>query len=770
MTQVLPLFPKKISLFTVVAILFFCASSGTALSENTATAEWNISANKITKFENPTRIVAEGDIVLQKREKRPVTQQKNDVSSSWAEMLGEAPGKTKPAVLQEQAEKHKQTITTTITIKADWISYDTEKETILARGNVSVDTGDDKLFADEATIDLASEIGELANAKIIRKDHDLHFEGKVIEKTGTKTYYIQDGWVITCKLEDGQVPPWSFSSEEATIHHGGYAVLKHAKFNVKNIPILYSPYLIVPVKDTRQSGVLFPEMSYSSTSGFGFNLPIFWNLSDSADITFYPEFYTKRGIMPGVEMRYAVSETSQGQLTASYLKDSLSDASETDYYEDTGYTHTNDERYWLRGKFDLTFGDGWITRVDVDVVSDLDYLKEFNSGITGFKKSDETYLDIFGRGFENKTDTLRENTLSILKNWRGSALNIKLLGINDVRASSPDDALWELPSINYSGALPLMDTSFIFDWETEFVNFWREEGVGGQRLDLYPKISVPVPLGVYLESNAEVGVRHTSYSLETYGNGKWDNSKSPKRTLLTFNTNVATTMVRDFPIKKDKDINYIRHTIRPYLEYEFISDPGDDVLPGFDDVDDIKETSSITYGVDNFFNFFDFEDNDIREVGYFLVEQTYSFLDDDSDSNFSALTLKIGWKPMKRLNFSYKAELPIADDEDNTEHTFKTNYTNSRGDTFNFEYHFDDEDEVEQVNANLKARLLPTVEVAFAIEHSIADEETNEGTISIGYLQPCWSMKLIGNFTPEEERIGIVFNLANIGSPFGMNF
>ncbi len=769
MTQVLPLFPKKISLYTVLTILVVCACSGTALSENTATAEWNISANKITRLENPTRIIAEGEIILQKREKRPVAQPRKKVNSIWAEMLGEKPA-AKQTVLQKQPENFKQKIETTATIKADWISYDTEKESIFAKGNISVDTGEDTLFADEATINLNTETGKLVNAKIIRKDHDLHFEGEIIEKTGTKTYYLKDGWVITCKLEKDQVPPWSFSSKEATIRHGGYAVLKHAKFNIKNVPILYSPYLIVPVKDTRQSGALLPEISYSSVSGLGFNLPIFWNLSDSADITFFSEFYTKRGIMPGIEMRYALSETSQGQMTASYLNDSLSDASETDYYKDTGYTHTNDERYWLRGKLDHTFGDGWITRVDVDIVSDLDYLKEFSSGITGFEESDEIYLDTFGRGFENKSDKLRENTISILKNWQSSALNIALLGINDVRQNSADDALWKLPSINYSGALPLSDTSFIFDWETEFVNFWREQGVSGKRLDLYPKISVPVPLGVYLESSAEVGVRHTSYSLEANDDKKWDNSNSPKRTLVTLNTDIATTMIRDFPMKKNEDINYLRHTVRPYLEYEFISDPGDDILPNFDDIDTIKKTSSITYGVDNFFNFYDFDDNKIREVGYFLIEQTYSFLDDGSDSNFSALTLKVGWNPMKKLNFSYKAKLPVTDDEDNTEHSFKADYTNGRGDTFKLQYRFDDEDEVEQINAKLKARLLPTIEVALDIKHSIADDETNKGRISIGYLQPCWSIKLVGDFTPEEERFGFIFNLANLGSPFGMNF
>ena len=98
------------------------------------------------------------------------------------------------------------------------------------------------------------------------------------------------------------------------------------------MPVFYTPYLLVPVKNTRQTGFLFPEFSFSENNGFGFNLPFFLNISDSADVTFYPEYLTNRGFMPGAEFRYVASAADKGIFTANFLHDKLSDPSETDYY------------------------------------------------------------------------------------------------------------------------------------------------------------------------------------------------------------------------------------------------------------------------------------------------------------------------------------------------------------------------------------------------------------------------------------------------------
>ena len=139
--------------------------------------------------------------------------------------------------------------------------------------------GTDKLQAKKGEIDLNSETGTFTDASIIRKEKDLHLEGRIIEKTGDLTYHIEDGWVITCKLKEGETPPWSFGAKDTQITDNGYAVLKHATFRIKDVPVLYTPWMMLPVKRTRQTGFLFPSISSSDRDGFGVNLPFFQPLT-----------------------------------------------------------------------------------------------------------------------------------------------------------------------------------------------------------------------------------------------------------------------------------------------------------------------------------------------------------------------------------------------------------------------------------------------------------------------------------------------------------
>lgn len=767
MSIVLPR-PTKLNFYCILSsIVVLLLVSMNCYGEQTATSEWNITADKITRFQNPESIVAEGNIVLEKREKfpPPPPQQVMD-QRAWAELLEEELAETEitPEDLPQDQEMQ---VRTQIVIKADWVAYDVEKQSIRARGNVSVDTGDDQLRAEEADVNLETETGSFENAVITRKEYDLHLEGKTIKKTGFKTYEIDEGWVITCKINDGEVPPWSFSAAKADIEQEGYAVLKNAKFNIKNVPVFYLPYLVVPVKTQRQTGFLLPELTTSNRDGFGFNLPFFWNISESVDATLFTEYYSDRGFMPGVEFRYFMSAQNKGQLSASYLDDDLSDSDEVEYRADTGFTHTNSTRYWIRAKADHDFGDSWVSRLDIDVVSDRDYLTEFRSGATGFKETKRNYLKTFGRGFANKDEDERESSLKVKKSWGSQTLNMNLIAINDVReVESSPTPLWSLPSIDYTGAEPLFDSSFTFKWDADYVNYWRDEGIGGHRVDLFPRISTPVPVGPYLESRAEVGGRGTLYSLDSFGDAEITGDDSPNRFLFTFNTDLATTLVRDFAIRLD-NASVLKHTVRPFIEYDFVTDDEDD-LPDFDSVDEDKEQNEITYGVDNFLTLFDGNENHIRRYGYLRAEQSFD-LRSDVDDEFSPITLKMGWTPLQKLWFTYKTEIPIEDEDDFT-HTFEGYFANSRGDIFTAEYRYNEEENLEQINAFMKARILPQVEASLDIEHSISESETNEGTLALTYLAQCWSVQLKGKYTPTDERIMLMFNLANIGDSLRISY
>jgi LPS-assembly protein len=551
------------------------------------------------------------------------------------------------------------------------------------------------------------------------------------------------------------------------IEEGGYALMKHATFNIKGVPVFYTPYMVVPVKNTRQTGFLIPEFSQSDNSGFGFNIPFFWNINDSVDMTFFPEYYTDRGFMPGAEFRYVKDAFSKGSIIGSYIDDDKTDPSETEYYDDTGFTHTNSDRYWVRGKADHTFANNWIARLDLDIVSDRDYLTEFNSGYTGYKESDERYQEVFGRGFDNRTDYTRENTLKFQKSWDGQFLEADFLAINDTKEEDVDSTeLWELPSIGYEGLLPIGDTNISFEWDADYVNYWREEGVGGHRVDIRPALSSSIPLSPYLESRGEVGVRGTYYIIDTFGDAVWEKDDTQDRLLADAEFEVATTLMRTFDTDGDAQDNF-DHQFRPYVKYNYIPDVDQDDLPSFDSVDNISEENEITYGIDNYFN--TLSGTTSRQMGFVKLYQSYDLRSSESDEPFSDVSLRINIIPIERLSFVYETDFDTYGDGF-TKHRIESYYTNSRGDYFSIDYSFNDSSNIEQINGYMKAALFANWHAELELEHSISEEETNVANVGLMYQALCWSVEFQTRYTPEETKYLLVFNLANIGTPLGINY
>jgi len=778
----------------LIGLTSLCALSLTtvnALAETVNTEEWQITADKLTRYEDPKSIIAEGNVVLTKLEQLPpaLTTQETK-NKQWAELLEEPTPIAKSTTGGDVDKDAPPRYETKVTIQADWIAYDVDRGSIKARGHVSIKGAGDEIQADEGVVDLGKETGTFTDATILRQSMSMHLEGKTIEKTGFDTYHIEDGWVITCKLENNETPPWSLASTDTTITDGGYAVLKNATFRIKDFPVLYSPWMILPAKNKRQTGLLFPELSYSERNSFGANLPLFVNLSDSTDVTLFPEYYANRGVMPGMEFRYVIGESQKGTFMGSFLQDELSDPSEVDYYRETGYTHTNQDRYWLRGKIDHDLPDDLYTRIDIDVVSDRDYLTEFNSGVTGFTQTNNRFLSMYGRNFQNNTDAQRLNTVKVLKAWDIMSLETNFLAINDARTYSPSTTpLWKLPGLDFTGSLPLGETSFTTDWDADYVHYWRENGVGGQRIDLFPRLSAPVPLGSYLESRAEAGVRNTSYMVTTNGDGTWDQSDTPNRTLFNLHGEVGTSLIRNFGLSGGESSRW-DHLLRPRIEYDYIPETDQSDLPLFDEVDRIQEANAVTYGVDNFLTLFsDSQGKSSSDYGYFKVWESYDLRSEYTDHPLTPVSLKLGWTPVNYFSLAYQTDVGIYG-EGVTLYSLQSYYKNKRGDSIGVDYRYSNPakiigstysstdsynpyyyylEDIHQINVGFRVGIIDTIHAAYKIEHSLTQSETIEQNISLIYQPACWSVELRSNYTPGDQGIMLLFNLANIGNPFGID-
>jgi LPS-assembly protein len=350
------------------------------------------------------------------------------------------------------------------------------------------------------------------------------------------------------------------------------------------------------------------------------------------------------------------------------------------------------------------------------------------------------------------------------------SLNAELLGINDVRLFDTDPTpLWKLPAINYAGLVPVGDTSLNFDWRTAYINYWRKDGVGAHRFDIYPRLTAPVPLGGYLEATAGIGIRDTFYMIQEYGDSTWTGSDSENRLLYEINAEVSTTLVGDFNLNMD-NVNAWRHTLRPYVTYSYIPDEDQTNLPQFDNEDMVLENNLLTYGIHNYFNIFGTRNSGAyeREYGYIKIFQGYDFRSDESDTPLTPINVKIAYNPLDRLRMIYKTEIDVYG-EGAISHNFEGGYSNSRGDTVFADYQYNKLNKVDSVSLNAKVNLVYNFKAAYMIERSLEDSKTIEENFALVYSPACWSVELSSHRTQGDHKFMIIFRLANIGNPFGID-
>ncbi len=158
-------------------------------------------------------------------------------------------------------------------LKSDYARLDRNTMIAEARGKVVYTAGGDELRGDQLTIDLKKQTGEVEKGRLFLKKNNYHVTGTRIWKTGESTYRILDGTITSC---DGDEPSWIITAKDFDVTVEGYGELYQASLRARNIPVLYTPYLIFPVKTKRQSGLLMPEPGYSQRDGLLLNVPFYW--------------------------------------------------------------------------------------------------------------------------------------------------------------------------------------------------------------------------------------------------------------------------------------------------------------------------------------------------------------------------------------------------------------------------------------------------------------------------------------------------------------
>ena len=177
-------------------------------------------------------------------------------------------------------------------LSADYVRFDQKYMKAFANGHVIMTAGQDILTGSRMEMDLNAETGTVYNGSIFLQENHFYIKGDTLKKIGKDSYTADKASITSC---DGDRPAWKITGRNLKITIEGYGFVKHSALWVRNVPVLYSPFLFFPVKLKRQSGLLAPQFGYSDRKGTEYIQPFYWAINQSSDATFYVDYMADRG-------------------------------------------------------------------------------------------------------------------------------------------------------------------------------------------------------------------------------------------------------------------------------------------------------------------------------------------------------------------------------------------------------------------------------------------------------------------------------------------
>lgn len=424
-------------------------------------------------------------------------------------------------------------------VNADEITYNEATSDVSAQGRVFFHEADISIEAGKAKLNLESKTGILFDANIFYAKNNVHLSGEEIERRGENSYYSPSAVFTTC---DAPVPAWCFQGKNVDAVLGENLRAKDVSFKIKNVSVLYTPYLWSPLLTTRQTGFLLPVVSQSNTRGFGLHLPFFWAISENRDATFVADAYSKVGIGEGMEYRFVEPGDIKGYAWAYHIRDS----------------EVNKDYWELKGLYENRSAEGVGGFLNVNLLNEKDFYRSFS---TQLETRTKRYLESAGE----LNLPLKNSRLYLLSEYW---IDLK----NDTT-----DVAQKLPEAGYVLNYTKIG-DFLIAGSLTAANMWRDGGLSAERIDLYPKILHSFGTDFMVTQTA--AVRATEYSF--YNDESTD--KGLMRAGFEYDVVGHTRLYRKY--------GSFLHVIEPSVGYHFIS-ASENNLPVFDVTDLFKKTSLI---------------------------------------------------------------------------------------------------------------------------------------------------------------------------------
>lgn len=483
-------------------------------------------------------------------------------------------------------------------ITAERIEYLQESETYEADGSVVVNQGTLRLTADHMTIqalpgiltatghvrltdpkadlvterlelNVNTEAGVITHGRVYLKPTNTTVEGRLIQRFSEDHYRVKEGRFTNCDAQEGETPAWRFKFKDLDLNAGDNAAFTGGWLCVNDVPVIPLPTMTFPLT-RRRTGFLIPTIGYDNRFGMHLQESFFWAINPSQDLTISPQYYSQLGYGSDFKYRYVLDKQSRGQWLVSALQ-------QTELPDVAGVNPTGQDaeqtRLLVRGTHTQQITPDLLLRAKVNYVTDASYFQQLsNSGALRASPSAESNL---------------------LANQRLAYGNTYLLGQYLLPLQSGGvDTFQRLPEIGYSlPNIPLFNSPILLGAETNFVNFYREQGFAQNRIDVMPGLSTDIlNFGHIVGFTPQVKVREVYYTRGV------QNSESQHRETFWAGLEARSKVSRRFGTSEG---NALLHTIEPSVIYEYVPPTAQEQISQIDQVDNLPKKNLMTYMVRN---------------------------------------------------------------------------------------------------------------------------------------------------------------------------
>ncbi len=448
------------------------------------------------------------------------------------------------------AEGHVRIEQQDIRLEADRIMLNNGTGEAVAEGNVYLRDKGDTVMADRVEMNMNTRVGVITKGQIYKSKENIHLKGDLIERRGESVYHVQNGIFTTC--DEGE---WYLKARELDVDLDRYATGRGVSFNMIGLPVVYTPYLLFPVR--RQSGLLIPVVGFSNTDGFLMKNSVFWAISDYQDMTFISDYRSRAGHGTGMEYRYVNSRDSAGKA----------------YYNYFDTFHSGENRWEFQFLHREEFAEDLSFRADINLVNDQDYYRALEKKL---EPRSRPYID------SNAFYVERWNTASLY-----------LLGQYSTDLTQPNDkTIQKVPELRYSIFGETLGPLLHLRLEGSAANFSVAEGKTVQRADLKPELTA-VLSGNALSLTPRVGARATFYD-------QGATTMEPAERKYTYaGADLNARFSRVYGKDEEAGIGRVRHSIEPIVGYSYIPRIEQGDIPRLDSVDEVSEENVVTLSLIN---------------------------------------------------------------------------------------------------------------------------------------------------------------------------